>query len=550
MAPLQQAISLHQSGNLRSAEQIYRRILAADPDHADANHLLGLIAHQTGKNEDAMALVARAIKANPNQALYHCNLGIICMALQRWHEASSAFRRTLQMNPGDVRAHINLGIAQEAMGHVEEAITSYEKALSINPNDAETLNKLGNAYSQIRRWQEAEAAFHKALQINPVSAAALNNLGTVLREQRKPDESIATYLQALTIAPDRVEILCNLAMVLLDTGRLHEAEEACRKALSINPAFAEAYKQLSDALHFQQRTSDWDAMLDEALARGALSEAGRNYMFISKAIIAWMRQDVDACEAYLQSAQSILHRPVNDKVDFSAVGYHKFLSTLVGFRRDHPQYNTNTADQHIHIIGDSHSLSYTGTVITLHGTEYEVISHLIMGCKAWHLANPGMNQFKASFDLTIGQLPRGAKAMMSIGEIDCRLDEGIFPAHKKHGTKLDASIASLTSDYVQYVLDKAEEKRLEILFYGVPAPSTSLSHLPAADRHTYLQVVQLFNQCLSRAAASAHCTFIDVFRHTATEHGVSNGRYHIDPFHLSPLFLAHACRDLTTSASA
>ena len=37
------AIQHHQSGRLQSAEQIYRRILAIEPDHADAIHLLGVI---------------------------------------------------------------------------------------------------------------------------------------------------------------------------------------------------------------------------------------------------------------------------------------------------------------------------------------------------------------------------------------------------------------------------------------------------------------------------------------------------------------------------
>src|SRR5437867_1473861 len=40
----------HQSGRLAEAEAIYRQILAVEPRHADALHLLGVIAHQVGRN--------------------------------------------------------------------------------------------------------------------------------------------------------------------------------------------------------------------------------------------------------------------------------------------------------------------------------------------------------------------------------------------------------------------------------------------------------------------------------------------------------------------
>ncbi len=41
----QTALAHHQAGQLREAEALYRQILAAQPQHADAWHLLGLVAH-------------------------------------------------------------------------------------------------------------------------------------------------------------------------------------------------------------------------------------------------------------------------------------------------------------------------------------------------------------------------------------------------------------------------------------------------------------------------------------------------------------------------
>ena len=48
------AIRHHQVGRLQAAEQIYREILAEQPDHADAIHLLGVLAHQAGQHAVAV----------------------------------------------------------------------------------------------------------------------------------------------------------------------------------------------------------------------------------------------------------------------------------------------------------------------------------------------------------------------------------------------------------------------------------------------------------------------------------------------------------------
>ena len=58
---LENAVTLHQSGQLSQAEAIYRQLLGIDPTNADALHLLGVIAHQTGNHKSAVASYDKAI---------------------------------------------------------------------------------------------------------------------------------------------------------------------------------------------------------------------------------------------------------------------------------------------------------------------------------------------------------------------------------------------------------------------------------------------------------------------------------------------------------
>ena len=60
-AELQQAISLYQSGKLQQAEQICQHALKDFPRHANALHLLGVIAYQVEEYQIATDLISRAV---------------------------------------------------------------------------------------------------------------------------------------------------------------------------------------------------------------------------------------------------------------------------------------------------------------------------------------------------------------------------------------------------------------------------------------------------------------------------------------------------------
>ena len=68
------AIQHHQAAAGRPP-QIYRQILAVDPDQPDAIHLLGVTAYEAGEHDVAVENIRRAIQLNGNVGAFHNNLG-------------------------------------------------------------------------------------------------------------------------------------------------------------------------------------------------------------------------------------------------------------------------------------------------------------------------------------------------------------------------------------------------------------------------------------------------------------------------------------------
>ncbi|HUB29585.1 MAG TPA: tetratricopeptide repeat protein [Terracidiphilus sp.] len=129
-----QALGHHRNGELSQAEEIYRRVLAQDPGHADALHLLGMVAYQTGRVPMALELIRQAILVHPSAASYHSNLGNVLQAQNDLEEAAASYRRALALTPGLSEVHVNLGNVLQAQGHVDVALDEYRRALALKPD--------------------------------------------------------------------------------------------------------------------------------------------------------------------------------------------------------------------------------------------------------------------------------------------------------------------------------------------------------------------------------------------------------------------------------
>lgn len=132
-----EALRHHQAGRLTEAERIYQEVLAVDPHHADALHLLGMVAYQTGRHGAAVDLIRKAIALHKTAASYHSNLGNVLQAQDKLGEAAESYRRALALKPGLPEVYVNLGNILQAQGNVEDGLASFRRALALNPDLAE-----------------------------------------------------------------------------------------------------------------------------------------------------------------------------------------------------------------------------------------------------------------------------------------------------------------------------------------------------------------------------------------------------------------------------
>ena len=123
--------------SLQQAEAIYRQILQVDPSHADALHLLGVIAHQVGQHDLAIRYISQAISQQSDNADFHSNLGNALHARGRLAEAVDRYQEAIRLKPDFAEAHHNLGVALEGQTQLQEAMVEYQEAIRLKPNYVE-----------------------------------------------------------------------------------------------------------------------------------------------------------------------------------------------------------------------------------------------------------------------------------------------------------------------------------------------------------------------------------------------------------------------------
>ncbi|MFQ5936832.1 MAG: tetratricopeptide repeat protein [Acidiferrobacterales bacterium] len=222
MTELDEALEHHRAGRLQEAEALYRRVLAREPDHADALHLLGVIAHQVGQHENAVALIEQAVARNPDSPEYHNGLGEALHALGQHDRALDAYGRACTLNPRYADAHCNRGIALHAQGKLTDAVSAFEKAAAVSPDSAEAHYNLANVLHEVGEFERAVAAYQVAIQRSPNDPDIYNNLGVALADQLKLNDAFAAFDQSLALQPDFAQAHSNKGMALLLTGRFEE----------------------------------------------------------------------------------------------------------------------------------------------------------------------------------------------------------------------------------------------------------------------------------------------------------------------------------------
>ncbi len=247
-AALQQARQFFQNGALQQTEILCRKLLAAQPDNPDANHLLGQLAHRVGKLEDARRLIGQAVSRRPGNVVFRLDLANVLFDLGNFQDAIKEAQEALKREPDSLGARFTLALALRSLGRLEEAIAEYRKLLARHPQQLAVLQNLGVTLKEAGKLDEALGMLGKALQVQPDSALIHCVIGVILKLQGHYENAAKSLENAIRLDPNMADAHSNLGVVLQIMGATALALQHHARAIALAPGFAQAHWGMAPAL--------------------------------------------------------------------------------------------------------------------------------------------------------------------------------------------------------------------------------------------------------------------------------------------------------------
>lgn len=274
-------VELARQGQHDAAGELFRRALAADPDHRDAHYNLALAYYNSGRHSQALREFEAVLAAEPRALDARKGLGLTQLALNRWADAAASLRAVVDATPGDAVAQAALGRAYMGAGNPRRALDPLREAVALQPAEAGFHYELGRAEAAVGNHEAAKRAFARALALKPGSAPAALGLararlatGEVVlaaealrpfAELPVPDPVVLTLLaetydrlkladEALVVrarladqlpAQDAVRLRLRIAQAYADRRRWEEALAQFSAAAATDPGRAEAFVGLA-----------------------------------------------------------------------------------------------------------------------------------------------------------------------------------------------------------------------------------------------------------------------------------------------------------------
>jgi len=234
------AVNHQQRGDYAAAERLYTEVLAKEPDQADAQHFMGLLAHQTGRDGLAERHLLRALEIAPQRADFHFNYANMLLETSRPQLAAQSFQRAVDLSPNMIDAWWGLGQTLFGLDHHLHAAVCLQRVVELAPDRAEAWDALGRCLQALTLLPEATEAFRRALKLAPREPELQLALVTTLMEDHQDAEAEQALEDLLSLAPEMPEAHYQRGVWSANKGDFVGARASLERALELRPSYYQA----------------------------------------------------------------------------------------------------------------------------------------------------------------------------------------------------------------------------------------------------------------------------------------------------------------------
>ncbi len=277
-----------QSGMPVNAERNFRKAMEKEGDDKPSADYLAGVLQQTGRAHEVPGMWKKIVDANPQNAQAQAKYAVSLYQAGKEAEAEKAFENALDTleDTTIVKRYYAPLLVQK--GDYDRAMDFYEDCIDVAPNDVQLLSEYAGTLEAAGREFEVPPILKSLLASNPDPNTRANALARLIElEQPKRAENVdnarkkmeeGDFAGAIQILKplrnwlaDYWKLWGMLASAYNQTGQFEEAEEAAKRLLELFPGCEPAYGELATALNGKGQTEEAYQMLRYAAANNPSS---------------------------------------------------------------------------------------------------------------------------------------------------------------------------------------------------------------------------------------------------------------------------------------
>ncbi|MBI1353944.1 MAG: tetratricopeptide repeat protein [Acidobacteria bacterium] len=255
-------------GDVKSANEVFRDAIKAQPENPDLRVRWGYLYLQTHQEGEALALFGEALEID--EKCLPAKLGLARVFAERFEDkAQKLVDEALEANPESVEAHLLQGRLRLEVSNLAEADKSLDKALELAAAQQRSpleLYALKASVDLLRETTDSEWT-KKALEYNPRYGEIYSIPARYYIITRRYREAIELYEKAVQVDPENWSAHADLGVNLLREAREQEGRKHLEIAFQGDPFSAKTVNtlRLLDSFEHFKTFSNKDLLRDEGL---------------------------------------------------------------------------------------------------------------------------------------------------------------------------------------------------------------------------------------------------------------------------------------------
>jgi tetratricopeptide (TPR) repeat protein len=247
----------------------FKKAAELDPDHYNAQRLLGVLAFDFGNFKLAANAYSQLVRLRPYEPSFRYRLGVAYSESGEADKAIEEYKTAIMLDGNNMESHYGLAYLYSSQGRNKEAIEECLFILKLIPN-----NSSADVMVLLAQLYFAEGEYDKSISISEGIlkgrggnkkniADAYYRLGTVYKEKGEKNlsdvnfqKSIDVYKTLLEENARNIELNYDIAIVYDAKGDYDLAEKHLQRYIVLKPNDSKAYNYLGYMLVEQNKTLD------------------------------------------------------------------------------------------------------------------------------------------------------------------------------------------------------------------------------------------------------------------------------------------------------